>query len=308
MLYTPSHAELGDHPKMWRVADRLGLSAPATIGHLHLLWYFTLRFAPDGDLSRFRDPELARAAQWPGDAQEFVAALRETGWLDEYRVHDWQDYGGKYIERKRANAERMRVARSANQPTTDDERAAHVQRTSGAHAPLEERRGEERRAEESTTTPTESRGSAAPESAVALVAHEGANGVEVAAQPNGTLKARYSEQYRKAGDQREKADALGGLFREALGAEPTYPRLMAMAKRVGSGGKMIDLIIAASTADITDDPHDYLEKLVQREEEGKSGRTAGARRGAGRGDARRLAGARAYYNGDDRPEDSWSEP
>jgi hypothetical protein len=53
MLYTPSHAELAQHPKTRKLARLLGVSIPTALGHLHLLWHFALKYAQDGDLTRF---------------------------------------------------------------------------------------------------------------------------------------------------------------------------------------------------------------------------------------------------------------
>jgi hypothetical protein len=109
MAWVPSHADLGQHPKMKRAARIAGVSEPAIIGHLHLLWWFALSIAPDGDLSRFDADDLAIAVQFDGDPELFVKALRECGpsgsvgfITDDMRLHDWDDYGGKYIRKVEA--------------------------------------------------------------------------------------------------------------------------------------------------------------------------------------------------------------
>ena len=149
MLYTPSHAELGQHPKTRRFARLLGVSIPAALGHLHLLWHFALKYAQDGDLSRFECDDLSDGVLFEGDPALLLAALEDAGWLDEGRViHDWEEHGGKYVQRKEANAQRMREAR-AKQPTdTNKPRATHVQRTNAARVEPEKRRVEKRREEE----------------------------------------------------------------------------------------------------------------------------------------------------------------
>jgi hypothetical protein len=159
MLYTPSHAELGQHPKTRRLARLLGVSIPTAIGHLHLLWHFALKYAPDGDLTSFDDVDLAEGAMWEGGAQVFSAALHDAGFIDAsaegepwaIRLHDWDDYGGKYIERRERNAERMREKRATGHYPMNTPRATHVQRTYARRAGLEERRGEESREEEKAT-------------------------------------------------------------------------------------------------------------------------------------------------------------
>lgn len=76
-----------------------------------------------------------------------------------------------------------------------------------------------------------------------------------------TLRDRYREMYQQNSN---KTAAIGEVFQAALGREPNYSRLGRMLKRAGSGSKMIDAIMDASRQSITDDPHDYLEKILGR--------------------------------------------
>jgi hypothetical protein len=148
MLYTPSHAELGQHPKTRRLARLLGVSIPTAIGHLHLLWHFALKYAPDGDLAGFDALDVADGALWEGEPTALLSALADAGWLDAGQLHDWGEYGGKFVKRKEDNAERMRDARATGKYPTNPPRAAHVQRTSETRATLEETREEKTREEE----------------------------------------------------------------------------------------------------------------------------------------------------------------
>ena len=112
MAWIESHQEMARHPKTRRVAVRLGISKAAVIGHLHLLWWWTLDFAPDGDLSGFEAEEIASVAEWEGDAEQFLQALLDTGWLDEgRRVHNWGDYAGRIVNLREDNRERQRRCR-----------------------------------------------------------------------------------------------------------------------------------------------------------------------------------------------------
>lgn len=113
MAWIESHQELGAHPKLGRLARALGVSRPTALGHLHLLWYWALDYAPSGDISRYRASEIARAAEWEGKPGVFTKALRDAGFLDPGQViHDWPDYAGKLIERRRADAARKRAERA----------------------------------------------------------------------------------------------------------------------------------------------------------------------------------------------------
>lgn len=114
-MWIESHQELRDHPKTRRLARALGVGVPAAIGHLHCLWWFALDYAPDGDLSGFAAWEIADAAMWDGDPDAFVAALADVRYIDGddgRTLHDWHQYGGKVLQRRRVAGERARAWRS----------------------------------------------------------------------------------------------------------------------------------------------------------------------------------------------------
>jgi hypothetical protein len=141
MAWLESHQSLPQHPKTKRAARLLEIPIPLMIGHLHMLWYWCLDYAQDGDLGKYDDADIADAAGWEGEAARFVSALLdcaprdEVGFLERdsdgiLHIHDWYDYAGKLIEQREANAQRMREARAARK----NKRASNVQRTSGARA------------------------------------------------------------------------------------------------------------------------------------------------------------------------------
>ena len=114
MSWLESHQELRDHPKTARLRRRLGVSLPTAVGHLHLLWWWALDYAPTGHLSPFDADVIADAACWEDDPGVFVRALIGAGFLnDDMTIHDWEDYAGRLLDRREANAKRMRDARKA---------------------------------------------------------------------------------------------------------------------------------------------------------------------------------------------------
>lgn len=133
MAWIESNQELADHPKTRKLARLLDASIPAVVGHLHCLWWWALDYADDGDLSRFDDMDIAVGARWEGDEPSFLRALISSGFLDpDYCIHDWEQYTGKLVSRRRANAARMRESRGSEKPERAEEvesRALHVQRT-----------------------------------------------------------------------------------------------------------------------------------------------------------------------------------
>ncbi len=126
MSYIQSHQSLADHPKTAGAAELLGIDVPTLIGHLHLLWWWALDYAPDGDLSGFSKQQLCNAMRCKIDANRVISALVTCnprkggkGFLERkgrgYVIHDWRDFAGKFLERKEKDAARKREER-ANRP------------------------------------------------------------------------------------------------------------------------------------------------------------------------------------------------
>ena len=125
MAWIESHQELANHPKVYRLSDLLDESVPTVIGRLHLLWYWAYDYADDGDLTRYRDSEVARACMWTGEPARLIEALLEAGFLDEtWQLHDWAEYQGKWQRRREAQAERQRAyrGRQSNERVTSRSR------------------------------------------------------------------------------------------------------------------------------------------------------------------------------------------
>lgn len=132
MAWIESHQELGQHPKLKRLARALGVNRVQAVGHLHYLWWWATDYAQSGQLSGFAAWEIADAALWDDDPDAFVAALTETGFLDaDGALHDWGEYAGRLIERRAADAERKRSARRKSDPTPTDGAPQDDETTSG---------------------------------------------------------------------------------------------------------------------------------------------------------------------------------
>jgi hypothetical protein len=154
MPWVQSHSNLRTHPKLKRAARMAGCSPVEMSGHLHWLWWWALETQPDGDLSVWEAEDIADAAGWEGDAHTFVTALLECGpgdkrgFLDpDMRLHDWDEYGGKYRKRSESarNAAKARWESAENAGTEPSNATALPAHYTG-HAPgnAEERRGEDK--------------------------------------------------------------------------------------------------------------------------------------------------------------------
>lgn len=121
MAFIESHQSLGTHLKLRRLARVLRIHRAQAIGHLHFLWWWALDNAPTGNLSALAPAELAEVAEWTGNEEVFLSALKECGWVDaDGSLHDWDDYAGRLVEarvsdrlRKREERARARAAMEA---------------------------------------------------------------------------------------------------------------------------------------------------------------------------------------------------
>lgn len=94
-----SHQELLRHRKTRRLAARLGVDLPTAIGHLHILWWWALEHAKDGDLTGMDPAEIASVMEWRGEPGTLFDALLwcgdpgAAGFLEwkggRLLIHDW---------------------------------------------------------------------------------------------------------------------------------------------------------------------------------------------------------------------------
>lgn len=89
--------------KFKRLQRRLRLSKVLTVGLLELLWHATFQNAPDGDIGRLSNQEIANQCDYEDDADELVVALVQCEWLMECKtrrliVVDWVSVRREYRE------------------------------------------------------------------------------------------------------------------------------------------------------------------------------------------------------------------
>lgn len=70
-------------PRIRKAARLCGTSVPAMIGHVHLIWNWSIDFAQRGDLTGFQDWLIEDVALWTGESGKFYAALFNTDLLYE---------------------------------------------------------------------------------------------------------------------------------------------------------------------------------------------------------------------------------
>ncbi|HAN21597.1 MAG: hypothetical protein A2Y15_05960 [Clostridiales bacterium GWF2_36_10] len=113
MAWIELHQTLPQNKKTLRLKSILKIKTPQAVGHLCMLWLWAIDNAPDGDLSIFLNDEIAEISGWDKSADTFIKALQTAGFLDENKcIHDWYEYAGKLIDKRKSDAERKRTSRS----------------------------------------------------------------------------------------------------------------------------------------------------------------------------------------------------
>lgn len=125
MTWIESHDAVINHPKTRKLARRLEVEIPTAVGLLHCLWHWAVDYAEDGDLSKHDAEDIALGAHWSGQPDDFLKALVDCRWIDrdgeQAVLHDWHEYAGRLLERRRVDRERKRSPRGG---------ASDVQRSS----------------------------------------------------------------------------------------------------------------------------------------------------------------------------------
>ena len=130
------HQSVWTNKKAVLLAAKLKLNTTYAAAHIIRFWTWALDNVQDGDLSGLPPEVIAFGAAWEGDAGVFVEAAISAGWLDKtesgLHIHDWYEYAGRLIEKRREDAERKRQSRR---------QAKDVQRMSSGHPADDPRSG-----------------------------------------------------------------------------------------------------------------------------------------------------------------------
>jgi len=136
MAWIESHQELERHPKRISLGSLMGWDKYQTVGRLHAFWWWCVDYALDGDLSKFNDEQLAEAVGLDSSqAKQFVEAMVKSGWIDrepDFRVHDWWDYVGNFLQRKYKSSPGAWKKIKDKYYQTTDKRSSKLPTNSGA--------------------------------------------------------------------------------------------------------------------------------------------------------------------------------
>lgn len=119
MAWIELHQTLPQNKKTLRFKNILNIKTPQAVGHLCMLWLWALDNAQDGDLSSFTNKEIAEVSGYDKKVDEFIEALHTAGFIDENKcIHDWFNYAGKLIDKRKIDAERKRNIKEHPKKTT----------------------------------------------------------------------------------------------------------------------------------------------------------------------------------------------
>lgn len=123
MAWIEVHQELREHKKLYACAELLKINRVEMLGTLISLWLWALDNVPDGSLTGISNRTIARVCDWPEKkADVLVNALMAAGWLDRSGdaliIHDWTEYVGKLMERRRKDRERKKKSTPVPQKST----------------------------------------------------------------------------------------------------------------------------------------------------------------------------------------------
>lgn len=120
-LWIESHTSLRAHKKLKPLCDELKISRAQAIGHLHMLWWWTLENRGNGDLSSLFDRDIADACDWHLDPKKLIKALKSSGWLTkDMWINDWSDYAGRIMAMRASNRDRQQKFRANNRDSNGD--------------------------------------------------------------------------------------------------------------------------------------------------------------------------------------------
>ena len=118
MAFIESHQSLLTHRKTGRLMRALSISRLEAVGLLHALWWWSLDNAPEGVLAGIDVEDVAEGACWDREPQQLLDALVHAGFMDAtdegLLLHDWMDYAGRLIEKRKSDAARKRAARTGS--------------------------------------------------------------------------------------------------------------------------------------------------------------------------------------------------
>jgi len=104
MSWIESHQKLKEDARLFDLMTALGWSKAEVIGRLHMLWWWCVDHAEDGDLRKFNDAHLALAVELNADqGKPFIEALLTSGFCERepyFRLHNWWKFVRRFMQQR----------------------------------------------------------------------------------------------------------------------------------------------------------------------------------------------------------------
>lgn len=131
-LWIKSYQATDRDPQTRKFCRLTGMDTPAAVGTLHILWWWALDWAEDGDISKYDPADIADAVHFQGEPALLFSALLESGYvaktMEGYEIVEWYEIGGQIIEgrKKAATKKADQRARAAAKKAAAEQAAADV--------------------------------------------------------------------------------------------------------------------------------------------------------------------------------------
>jgi len=86
-----------NHTKMKRLCRSLDIRPYEAVGIMESFWHLTAKEAPQGDIGKLSNQDIADAIGWEGSDEKFIESLVSARWVDQdpdvrLFVHDWPEH------------------------------------------------------------------------------------------------------------------------------------------------------------------------------------------------------------------------
>jgi len=100
-IWIELHVNLETNPKLYPLMEATRWGKWETIGRLVGLWCWVIRYAEDGDLSKYMPIQYLDHLKGDLSPVELHRFLQDSGWINsDDKIHDWLEYAGLYLIRK----------------------------------------------------------------------------------------------------------------------------------------------------------------------------------------------------------------
>lgn len=162
-----SHSDIWNHWKLDRLQALIAADLPEgldpdeqrvfLVGSIHALFHFALDNSwRAGDLSKWGDAGIERAAKWRRKPGALVSALRESTFLEDSTIKGWAERAGRLIKNRvdRENANRAKAGLALSR--AESERVPGESRTGPEREPtVKDRKEQDRKGPERKESPSD---------------------------------------------------------------------------------------------------------------------------------------------------------